>query len=118
MVRNLREAEAAGRFAKKLQTYLKPAVLVLDDVGYLPLSRAEGNMVFQLVSRRSERGSIILTSNKTLAEMGQVFGDEVLASAILDRLLHHAEVVSINGPSYQLKNRMPEQREGGDGRLS
>ena len=75
-------------------------------------------MVFQLVSRRHERGSIILTSNKTFAEMGQVFGDEVLASAILDRLLHHAEVISINGPSYRLKDRMLEQREGGDGRLS
>jgi DNA replication protein DnaC len=117
MVRNLREAESAGRFAKKLQTYLKPAVLVCDEVGYLPLSRAEGNMVFQLVSRRYERGSIILTSNKTFAEMGQVFGDEVLASAILDRLLHHAEVISINGPSYRLKDHMIEQREGGDGRL-
>ena len=118
MVRNLREAESTGRFAKKLQTYLKPAVLVLDEVGYLPLSRAEGNMVFQLVSRRYERGSVILTSNKTFGEMGAVFGDEVLASAILDRLLHHAEVISINGPSYRLKDRMLEQREGGDGRLS
>jgi len=117
MVRNLREAESTGRFAKKLQTYLKPAVLVLDEVGYLPLSRAEGNMVFQLVSRRYERGSIILTSNKTFGEMGQVFGDEVLASAILDRLLHHAEVISINGPSYRLKDRMLEQRDGGDSRL-
>lgn len=111
MVRNLREAESSGRFAKKLQTYLKPAVLIVDEVGYLPLSRAEGNMVFQLVSRRYERGSIILTSNKTFGEMGQVFGDEVLASAILDRLLHHAEVIAINGPSYRLKDRMLE--EGG-----
>jgi DNA replication protein DnaC len=118
MVRNLREAETSARFPKKLQTYLKPAVLVLDEVGYLPLSRAEGNMVFQLVSRRYERGSIILTSNKTFGEMGQVFGDEVLATAILDRLLHHAEVISINGPSYRLKDRILEQREGGDGRLS
>jgi DNA replication protein DnaC len=111
MVRNLKEAEATGRFAKKLQTYLKPAVLVCDEVGYLPLSRAEGNMVFQLVARRYERGSIILTSNKTFGEMGQVFGDEALASAILDRLLHHAEVLSINGPSYRLKDRM--LKEGG-----
>ena len=103
MVRNLREAEASGRFAKKLQTYLKPAVLIVDEVGYLPLSRAEGNMVFQLVSRRYERGSIILTSNKTFGEMGQVFGDEVLASAILDRLLHHATVVVTEGESYRMK---------------
>jgi len=109
MVRNLKEAEATGRFAKKLQTYLKPAVLVCDEVGYLPLTRAEGNMVFQLVSRRYEWGSIILTSNKTFGEMGQVFGDEVLATAILDRLLHHAEVISIKGPSYRLKDRMLEK---------
>jgi DNA replication protein DnaC len=112
MVRNLREAEGAGRFARKLQTYLKPAVLVCDEVGYPPLTRAEGNMVFQLVSRRYERGSIILTSNKTFGEMGQVFGD-VLATAILDRLLHHAEVISISGPSYRLKDRM--LKEGGGG---
>ena len=71
-------------------------------------------MVFQLVSRRYERGSIILTSNKTFSEMGQVFGDEVLATAILDRLLHHAEVLSIKGPSYRLKDRMIERVEGGD----
>lgn len=114
MVRNLKEAEASGRFRRKLQTYLKPAVLVLDEVGYLPLTRAEGNMVFQLVSRRYERGSIILTSNKSFGEMGQVFGDEVLASAILDRLLHHAEVISIDGPSYRLKDRMRPEGGGAD----
>ena len=70
-----------------------------------------GRVVLQLVSRRYERGSIILTSNKTFSEMGQVFGDDVLASAILDRLLHHAEVISINGPSYRLKDRI--LKEGG-----
>lgn len=106
MVRNLREAEAGGRFAKKLQTYLKPSVLVVDEIGYLPLNRAEANMVFQLVSRRYERGSIIVTSNKAFSEWGQVLGDDVLASAILDRLLHHCDVVSINGPSYRLKDHV------------
>lgn len=112
MVRNLKEAEASGRFAKKLQTYLKPAVLVLDEVGYLPVGRAEANMVFQLVSRRYERGSLITTSNKSFSEWGQVFGDDVLASAILDRLLHHCDVVSINGPSYRLKDHV--NPKGGD----
>ncbi len=106
-VRQLRAAEAAGRFAKKLQTYLRPAVLVLDEVGYLPCDRAAANMVFQLVSRRYERGTIILTSNKAFSEWGQVFTDEVLATAILDRLLHHCDVVAINGPSYRLKNLAP-----------
>ena len=93
VVRNLREAEAAGRFAKKLQTYLKPSLLVVDEVGYLPLNRADANMVFQLVSRRYERGSIVVTSNKNFSEWGQVFGDNVLASAILDRLLHHCHAL-------------------------
>ena len=105
LVRNLREAETAGRFAKKLQTYLKPAVLVLDEVGYLPLSRAEANMVFQLVARRYERGSIIVTSTKAFSDWGAVLNDDVLATAILDRLLHHCDVLSINGPSYRLKDR-------------
>ena len=106
LVRNLREAESSGRFAKKLQTHLKPSVLVVDEVGYLPLNRADANMVFQMVSRRYERGSIVVTSNKSFSEWGQVFGDDVLATAILDRLLHHCEVISINGPSYRLKDHV------------
>ncbi|MET9915339.1 IS21-like element helper ATPase IstB [Streptomyces sp. NPDC006476] len=106
MVRNLKVAEAAGRLTSKLGTYLRPGVLVVDEVGYQPLERAEANLVFQVISKRYEKGSIILTSNKTFSEWGQVFGDEVLATAILDRLLHHCEVVPINGNSYRLKNRL------------
>ncbi|MFB7335990.1 IS21-like element helper ATPase IstB [Streptomyces adustus] len=106
MVRNLTAAEAVGRLTNKAGTYLRPAVLVLDEVGYQPLARAEANLVFQVISKRYEKGSIILTSNKTFIEWGQVFGDEVLATAILDRLLHHCGVISINGPSYRLKNRL------------
>jgi len=68
LIRNLKEAEASGRFAKKLQTYLKPAVLVVDEIGYLPLSRTDANMVFQLVARRYERGSILATSNKAFSK--------------------------------------------------
>jgi DNA replication protein DnaC len=113
LVRNLKDAEASGRFAKKLQTYLKPAVLVVDEVGYLPLSRPDANMVFQLVARRYERGSILLTSNKAFSEWGSVFGDDVLASAILDRLLHHCDVISISGPSYRLKDRLKPSNGGG-----
>ena len=97
LVRNLKEAEASGRFAKKLQTYLKPAVLVVDEVGYLPLARSDANVVFQLIARRYERGSILLTSNKAFSEWGSVFGDDVLASAILDRLLHHCDVIATKG---------------------
>ncbi|WP_331773008.1 IS21-like element helper ATPase IstB (plasmid) [Embleya sp. NBC_00888] len=106
MVRQLKAAEAAGRLTSKLGSYLRPGVLVVDEVGYQPLERAEANLVFQVISKRYEKGSIILTSNKTFSEWGQVFGDEVLATAILDRLLHHCDVVAINGPSYRLKNRL------------
>jgi DNA replication protein DnaC len=81
-------------------------VLLVDEVGYLPLDRTEANMVFQLVSRRYESGSIILTSNKSFPEWGNVLGDDVLATAILDRLLHHCDVLSIDGPSYRLKDRL------------
>jgi len=106
MVRQLKAADAIGRLTSKLRAYLRPNVLVLDEVGYLPLARDEANLVFQLISKRYERGSILLTSNKAFSEWGQVFGDEVLATAILDRLLHHCEILAINGPSYRLKNRL------------
>ncbi|MFF9206283.1 IS21-like element helper ATPase IstB [Streptomyces sp. NPDC014986] len=105
-VRHLKAAEDRGRLMSLLISYLRPAVLVVDEVGYQPLERVEANLVFQVVSKRYEKGSIILTSNKTFGEWGQVFGDEVLATAILDRLLHHCEVVPINGNSYRLKNRL------------
>lgn len=106
MVRHLKAAEDQGRLISKLTSYLRPSVLVVDEVGYQPLERTEANLVFQVISKRYEKGSIILTSNKTFGEWGQVFGDEVLATAILDRLLHHCDVVSINGNSYRLKNRL------------
>ena len=106
LIRRLRTAEATGRFGRQMQAYLRPALLVVDEVGYLPLDRAEANMVFQLVSRRYERGSMIITSNKSFTEWGAVLGDDVLATAILDRLLHHCDVLAINGPSYRLKDRL------------
>lgn len=106
MVRHLKAADAIGQLTRKLHTYLRPNVLVVDEVGYQPLERAEANLVFQVISKRYEKGSTLLTSNKSFGEWGQVFGDEVLATAILDRLLHHCDVVAINGPSYRLKNRL------------
>lgn len=106
MVRHLKAADTIGRLTNKLRAYLRPHVLVVDEVGYLPLERDEANLVFQLISKRYEKGSILLTSNKSFSEWGQVFGDEVLATAILDRLLHHCEIIAINGPSYRLRNRI------------
>ena len=106
MVRQLRAADELGRLARKMRAYTRPAILVLDEVGYLPLDRTDANLVFQVISKRYENGPIILTSNKSFSEWGRVFCDDVLATAILDRLLHHCEVISINGPSYRLKNRL------------
>lgn len=106
MVRHLKAADAIGRLKNKMRAYLRPHVLVLDEVGYPPLTREEANLVFQVISKRYEKGSTLLTSNKAFSEWGQVFGDEVLVTAILDRLLHHCEVIAINGPSYGLKDRL------------
>jgi len=108
MVRRLRAADAAGRLPSQLKAYCRPALLVIDEVGYLPLDRADANRAFQLISQRYEKGSIIITSNKTFSEWGQVFTDEVLATAVLDRFLHHCEVISINGPSWRLKDRLSD----------
>jgi DNA replication protein DnaC len=108
MVRRLRAADAAARLENQFKAYTRPALLVIDEVGYLPLDRADANRVFQLISQRYEKGSVIITSNKAFSEMGQVFTDEVLATAILDRLLHHCHVISINGPSWRLKGRISD----------
>jgi DNA replication protein DnaC len=106
MVRQLKAADAIGRLAARLRTCLRPHVLVLDEAGYLPLARDEASLVFPMISKRYGKGAIVLTSNKSFSERGTVFGDGVLATAILDRLLHHCEVIAINGPSYRLKNRL------------
>ena len=108
LVRRLRAAEATGRFNRQLQAFLRPAVLVVDEVGYLPFDRAEANLVFQLVSRRYERGTMILTiATKASPNGASVLGDDVLATAILDRLLHHCDVININGPSFQRRRADP-----------
>lgn len=105
MVRKLRTADAAGDLGRQLRGYLRTAILVIDEVGYLPLNRHDANLVFQIVARRYEKGSIIITSNKAFSEWGQVFTDDVLATAILDRFLHHCEVITINGRSWRMKDK-------------
>ena len=81
-------------------------MLVIDEVGYLPLDNIAANLFFQVVSARYERGSILLTSNKSFGEWGELVGDPILATAILDRLLHHCHVINIRGNSYRLKEKM------------
>lgn len=106
LVEELRRAHHANRLDAKMRQYLRPRILVIDEVGYLPLDPLAANLFFQLISTRYERGSLILTSNKSFGDWGELFGDSVLASAILDRLLHHAHIVNIRGQSYRLKDKM------------
>src|SRR5450830_1810993 len=82
-----------------------PKVLIVDEIGYLPLERQEASLFFRLVARRYEKGSIILTSNKGFADWGEIFSDQVVATAILDRLLHHATTLNIKGESFRLKEK-------------
>ena len=88
-----------------MRIYLAPKVLVIDEVGYLPLDDLGTTIFFQLVSARYERSSIILTSNKSYGDWGSIFGDPIIATAILDRLLHHSTTVNIRGETYRLKDR-------------
>ena len=106
MIRKLAAADRVGKLDQKLRTYTtKSQLLIVDEVGYLPLSRTEANYLFQVVSHRYERSSVILTSNKSVTEWPEVFGDHAIATAILDRLLHHSHVLSIKGNSYRLRER-------------
>ena len=83
----------------------KPKLLIIDELGYLPFEPNAAHLFFQLVSRRYERGSVLITSNRPVGEWGTVFGDPVVATAILDRLLHHSHVITIRGDSYRLKEK-------------
>lgn len=115
LVKNLKKDEKMSRFCSRI------SLLIIDEIGYFPLDRLEGHLFFKLVSSRYETGSTVLTSNKSFREWAEVFGDAVLASAILDRLLHHATVINIQGQSYRLKdknlifNRKDKESEPGDG---
>jgi len=106
LISTLSRAASEGRLEDKLKVYTVPRLLILDELGYLPIDRLGANLVFQLISRRYERGPVILTSNQSFANWGDIFGDRVIATAILDRLLHHGITVSIRGDSYRLKEKI------------
>lgn len=105
LIAQLVTAHAAGRLDERLAHYSKPKLLIIDELGYLPVEPDAAHVLFQLVSRRYERGSILLTSNRAVSEWGTVFGDPVVATAILDRLLHHSHVLTIRGESYRLREK-------------
>lgn len=101
----LANAESDGHLADKLTFHAKPKLLLVDDLGYLPVERRAAHLFFQLVARRYERCAMLITTNQAVTQWGQVFGDEVLAAAILDRLLHHSHTLVITGERYRLKQK-------------
>jgi DNA replication protein DnaC len=105
LVANLAKAQTDGRLEERLSYYSGAKLLVVDELGYLSFDKGAGNLFFQLISRRYERGAMLITSNRSVGEWGEVFGDNVIATAILDRLLHHSKVITIKGESYRLKEK-------------
>ena len=104
-VDRLAMAHAAGRLHDELRRLGRYPLIVVDEVGYIPFEAEAANLFFQLVSARYERATVIVTSNKPFGRLGEGFGDAVVAAAMIDRLVHHAEVVSLKGDSYRLKDR-------------
>ena len=106
-INTLSAAQAQGALKTQLKRYLSPALLILDEVGYLPIDQRGADLLFQVISQRYERGSIVITSNKAFKQWPTIFnGDSTITSAVLDRLLHHAETIIIEDPSYRMKDRI------------
>jgi DNA replication protein DnaC len=105
LVAQLAKAYADSRLDERLAHYTKPELLIVDELGYLPFEPNAAHLFFQLASRRYERGAMLVTSNRAVGEWGSVFGDPVVATAILDRLLRHSHVLTIRGDSYRLREK-------------
>ena len=119
LIDSLMDARAAGALSRRLRVLTHPALLVVDEIGYLPVSQDGAVLFFQLINARHERASTVLTSNKGFEEWGHVLGDEIMAAALIDRLLHHCHIVNIRGNSYRMREHQhwlrtasDEQREG------
>ncbi len=105
LMTKLKRAQQENRLERQLQQLVYPKVLVIDEIGYLPLDRQEASLFFRMITRRYEKAATILTSNKGFVDWGEVFNDQVIATAILDRLLHHATTLNIKGESFRLKEK-------------
>jgi len=107
IINSLSAADKAGRLVQEMKKYTRPDVLVCDELGYLPIDKHGADLLFQIISQRYERGSIVLTTNKVYKHWPSIFNnDSTLASAILDRLLHHAQTIVLEGRSYRMKDRI------------
>jgi len=107
VINTLAAAQNAGRLKQELNKYLKPTLIILDEIGYLPIDKTGADLLFQIISKRYEQGAIVLTSNRVFKKWPEIFNnDSTLTSALLDRLLHHAETVLIEGKSYRMKDQI------------
>ena len=111
LIEALKKAYLQNRLEDKLKTLAKYKLLIIDEVGYLPINVEAANMLFQLINKRYEKTSTIITTNKPFSEWGELFGDAMIANAILDRLLHHSHIININGNSYRLKDKMQSETD-------
>jgi DNA replication protein DnaC len=109
MINHLTTAQINGTLGKMLKTYTHPTLLLLDELGYLPIDKRGADLLFQVVAARYESGSIVLTTNRVFREWGAIFDvDNTLATALIDRLMHHGEAVLIKGDSYRMKDKEPD----------
>jgi DNA replication protein DnaC len=109
IINSLMAAQTLGRLKKELQRYLKPALLAIDELGYLPIDKPGADLLFQIFSHRYERGSLLITTNQPYKQWAKIFNhDSTIASAVLDRLLHHAETIVVEGKSYRMKDNVSE----------
>ena len=111
LIANLKKANSENRFMNRLKHYSKYKLLIIDEVGFLPIDREGANMLFQLINKRYENHSTIITTNKPFGKWHEIFGDVTLANAILDRLLHHSHIININGNSYRLRDKLKSEIE-------
>ena len=113
LITSLEDAQQAGHLQQRMKTLVFPSLLVVDEIGYLPVSRTGAMLFFQLMAKRYEHASTVLTSNKSFAEWGEIFGDEVMAAALIDRLVHHCHIVNIRGNSYRMRHHQELGRAPG-----
>ncbi|HKM40333.1 MAG TPA: IS21-like element helper ATPase IstB [Patescibacteria group bacterium] len=106
LIMQLNKAHAENRLETKLKHFSKYKLLIIDEIGYLPIDKQGANLLFQLINKRYEKNSTIITTNQPFSKWGEVFSDVTLANAILDRLIHHSSIIKITGPSYRLKGKM------------
>lgn len=108
LIMQLNKAHLENRLEAKLKHYCKYRLLIIDEIGYLPIDRQGANLLFQLINKRYEKSSTIITTNQPFSKWGEVFSDVTLANAILDRLIHHSSIIKISGQSYRLKDKLSE----------